>query len=157
MTALDFAIYPAAGVAAVGFFFLLKFAARTFGAVHAQAARAAFAGLDRFTPAEILVYLNSAIAFDPQQRRIAIWEKRSGARLVGNSSVGAWLSGAVHSDVGDHTVVTPMVHLYAKPDDPVPFFKVGVLEAGDCIVWRDHLSRAFGAAKGRDAVGAKPT
>jgi len=153
MTAPDFAIYPAAAAAAVGFVFLLRFAARRFGGAHAATARAAFAALDDFTAAEMLVYLGSAIAFDPRRGRIAIWEKRSGARLVGASSVGAWLSGAVHSDVGDHTVVTPMVHLYAKAGDPEPFFKVGVLAARDCVAWRGHLSRAFGAAKGRDGVG----
>ena len=153
MSALDFAIYPAAGAAAVGFFFLLRFAARRFGAAHAQTASAAFVGLDDFNPADMLIYLGSAIAFDPQHKRIAIWEKRSGARLVGASSVGAWLSGTVHSEVGDHTVATPMIHLYARPNDPAPFFKVGVLAARDCIVWRDHLTRAFGAAKGREGAG----
>lgn len=145
-------IYGGGFAVAIGFFFFVKWAAAKFGTTNLPTAKAAFAGLPDFSAGDVLVYLGSAIAFDPQRKRVAIWEKKSGARIVDRREVGAWHSGVLLTVVLNRTTATPMVQLYAKAASESPFFKVGVLDKKRCPVWAKHLSAAFGADKDREVA-----
>lgn len=144
---LIFIVAPASAVALI---YGLRWAAKRFrfGGSNLAAAMTAFEGLGAFEPAETLCYFDSAIAFDPKKRRVAVWEKKTGARLVEPREVGAWHSGVLTTLVLGRGTTTPMVQLFAKGSSR-PFFKVGVVDPEDCKDWTKHLSAAFGADKGR--------
>ena len=103
-----------------------------------------------FHPAAMNTYLGSSIGYDPVRNRVAIWEKRGGARLVDPNGVGAWHSGMLLTVVLNRTTTTPMIQLYARDYDTKPFFKVGVLKETDAAAWRDRLQAAFGIEKERE-------
>ena len=97
-----------------------------------------------------------AIGYDPVRNRIAIWEKRGGARLVDPSGVAAWHSGMLLTIVLNRTTATPMIQLYARKTDTKPFFKVGVVKETDAAAWRDRLQAAFGIEKGARVMLSTP-
>lgn len=148
----DILIYGGVFAVAIAFYFGLRWSAKKFGAPNAEAARAAFAALPGFTPADILTYFGSAITQDDVTGRIAIWEKSTGARLVAPAEVGAWHSGTLLTVILNRTTATPMVQLFARADDDKPFFKVGVLDKKDCVAWETRLAKAFGAEKDREVA-----
>lgn len=143
-------IYAACAMAALALFFGTKAAAAKFGPANEGVARQEFARMGDFDPAAINTYLGSAIGYDPVRNRIAIWEKRGGARLVDPGGVGAWHAGMLLTVVLNRTTATPMIQLYARNSDTRPFFKVGVLKETDAAAWRDRLQAAFGPSKERD-------
>ncbi|MDP3495432.1 MAG: hypothetical protein Q8R82_20175, partial [Hyphomonadaceae bacterium] len=75
-------IYVGVGLAALAFFFGLRAAAAKFGPAQEGVARKAFEQMRDFHPGAMNTYLNSSIGYDPVRNRVAIWEKRGGARLV---------------------------------------------------------------------------
>lgn len=150
MSLSDIAIYGGVFAVAIGFWFLLRWSAATFGGSSAGAASADFAVLPGFSPTDVLAYLGSAIGWDEGSVRIAIWEKEGGARLVDPAGVGAWHSGTLVTFVLTRATATPMVQLFAQADDEKPFFKVGVVDAGQCAVWEQRLARAFGEERNRE-------
>lgn len=152
MDATEIAIYAGVAIVAISIALLARAAAGKFGRTHLKAATAAFKNLTDFTPNNVLVYLGSAIAFDQARNRIAIWEKRSGARLVKSNEVEAWHSGTLLTVILWRTTATPMVQLYAGADDTKPFFKVGVLDGQDCATWSERLAAVFGANRNREVA-----
>jgi hypothetical protein len=152
MDAMEIAIYAGVAIVAISIALLARAAAGAFGRTHLKTATAAFAILTDFTSYDILIYLGSAIAFDPARNRIAIWEKRAGARLVKSDEVGAWHSGTLLTVIFWRTTATPMVQLYAGADDTKPFFKVGVLDGKDCTTWSQHLAATFGSDRNREVA-----
>lgn len=143
-------IYVGCGLAALALFFGTKAAAAKFGPANESIARKEFERMRDFHPGAMNTYLGSSISYDPLRNRIAIWEKRSGARLVAPNGVGAWHAGMLLTVVLNRTTTTPMIQLYARETDTVPFFKVGVLKETDAAAWRDRLQAAFGRSKERD-------
>jgi len=143
-------IYAGVGLAALALYFGLRAAAEKFGPAQQEVARKAFEQMPDFDPGAMNTYLNSAIGYDPVRNRIAIWEKRGGARLVDPSGVAAWHSGMLLTIVLNRTTATPMIQLYARDTDTKPFFKVGVVKETDAAAWRDRLQAAFGVEKERE-------
>jgi hypothetical protein len=152
MDATEIAIYAGVAIVAISIALLARPVAGWFGRTHLKTATAAFTNLTDFTPSDILIYLGSAIAFDPARNRIAIWRKRAGARLVKSDEVGAWHSGTLLTVILWRTTATPMVQLYAGADDAKPFFKVGVLDGKDCTIWSKHLAATFGSDRIREVA-----
>lgn len=144
-------VFGGAAIFFCAIYFGTRALAAHFGGANKEAARAALAALPGFNPDDLLVYLGSAIAYDPAAKRVAIWEKKTGARLVDAGEVGAWHAGVLVSVVGGRTTTTPMVQLYAAPRAK-PFFKVGVLNERDCAPWRTRLADLFGAEKQIDVA-----
>lgn len=130
----------------------MRWAATKFGGRNLALAQTAFASLPGFAAKHMLIYLDSAVAYDDARKRIAIWEKASGARQVEPAEVGAWHSGVLLSVVLSRTTATPMLQLYPAADAARPFFKVGVLDARQCPVWATRLATAFGAEKDRETA-----
>ncbi len=128
----------------------LRAIAKKVGSGGLAEASAAFSTLVGFKPDDVLIYLNSAIAWDGSSGGVAIWEKATGARRVSPGEVGAWHSGTLLTLVIGRTTATPMVQLFGKPGDVKPFFKVGVLDQTVCPVWAERLGKAFGADRERD-------
>ena len=143
-------IYAGVGLAALAFYFGLRAAAEKFGPAQQDVARKAFEQMRDFNPGAMNTYLNSAIGYDPVRNRVAIWEKRGGARLVDPDGVAAWHSGMLLTVVLSRTTATLMIQLYARGTDTKPFFKVGVLKETDAAAWRDRLQAAFGVEKERE-------
>lgn len=152
MDATEIAIYAGVAIVAISIALLARAAASKFGKTHLKAATAAFTNLTDFAPKDVLVYLGSAIAFDPTRNRVAIWEKQAGARLVKSDEVGAWHSGTLLTVILWRTTATPMVQLYTGADDAKPFFKVGVLDGQDCTTWSGHLAAVFGSDRNREVA-----
>jgi hypothetical protein len=150
MTTLEITIYVVVGLVGLAIFFGTKWLAKKFGAANQDEAGAAFDEIDGFETAAILTYLGSSIAYDAEQNRIAIWEKKSGARLIDSNGVGSWHSGTLLTLILDRTTATPMVQLFVGASDQKPFFKVGVVDETDCDVWREILATAFGREKNRE-------
>ncbi|MCA3717764.1 hypothetical protein [Brevundimonas sp.] len=142
-------IFAVVAASSVGFFVLLKVLAAKVGGANLESARTAFGALDGFTPSDILIYLGSAIAFDAGTTVVAIWEKGPGARIVDVAEVDTWHCGELLTTALDETTSSLMVQLYGANAES-PFFKVGVLRKPDIVVWRLHLSEAFGADKERE-------
>jgi len=142
-------IYAGVGLAALALFFGTRAAAKKFGPAQEDIARKAFEQMRDFNPGVMNTYLNSAIGYDTVRNRIAIWEKRGGARLVEPSEIAAWHSGMLLTVVLSRTTATPMIQLYACETDTRPFFKVGVVKETDAAAWRDRLQAAFGIEKER--------
>lgn len=152
---LDVLIYGGVALAAAGVFLGARYLAATLGTANRAQAQAAFAALGDFSAGDVLIYLNSAIAYDAGANAVAIWEKGEGGRRVAATEVGAWHSGRLLTVIpGGRTTDTPMVQLYTGARDTRPFFKVGVLNKNDCPRWSAHLAAAFGAEKGH-ALEAK--
>lgn len=143
-------IYVGGGLAAIALYFGIMAAAEKFGPANEGVARKAFEQMRDFNPGAMNTYLGSSIGYDPVRNRIAIWEKRGGARLVDPNGVGAWHSGMLLTVVLNRTTATPMIQLYARATDSKPFFKVGVLKETDAAAWRDRLQAAFGGKKERE-------
>ncbi len=143
-------IFVGCGLAALALFFGTKLAAAKFGPANESIARKEFELMRDFHPGAMNTYLGSSIGYDPVRNRIAIWEKRGGARLVDPNGVGAWHSGMLLTLVLNRTTATPMIQLYARETDIRPFFKVGVLKQTDAAAWRDRLQAAFGGEKERE-------
>ncbi len=143
-------IYAGVGLAALALYFGTRAAAEKFGPARQDIARKAFEQMRDFNPGVMNTYLNSAIGYDPVRNRIAIWEKRGGARLVDPSGVAAWHSGMLLTVVLTRTTATPMLQLFAYETDTRPFFKVGVVKETDAAAWRDRLQAAFGIEKERE-------
>ena len=143
-------IYAGAGLAALAFYFGLRAAAEKFGPANESIARKAFEQMRDFNPGAMNTYLGSSIGYDPVRNRVAIWEKRGGARLVDPGGVAAWHSGILLTVVLSRTTATRMIQLYAHETDSKPFFKVGVLKETDAAAWRDRLQAAFGGNKERE-------
>ncbi len=143
-------IYAACAIAALALFFGTKAAAAKFGPANESIARKEFEQMRDFHPGAINTYLGSSIGYDPVRNRVAIWEKRGGARLVDPNGVSAWHSGMLLTVVLNRTTATPMIQLYARTSDTKPFFKVGVLKETDAASWRDRLQAAFGGEKERE-------
>jgi hypothetical protein len=152
VTTPEIIIYTVVAMVGLGIFFGTKFLARKFGAGNQDAASAAFDEIGEFEAGAILTYLGSSIAYDAGRNSIAIWEKKSGARLVDPEGVGAWHSGTLLTIVLSRTTTTPMVQLFARADDEKPFFKVGVVDESDCEEWREILATAFGADMEREVA-----
>lgn len=144
-------VFGVVGAIAIGFFVLIKVLVAKAGSANLDKARSAFHALSSFEPSDILVYLGSAISVDRSTGNIAIWEKKSGARIVGAHEVGAWHCGELLSTVMGETTSSLMVQLYATNSE-APLFKVGVLKKQDLQIWREHLSKAFGANKERGSA-----
>ncbi len=144
------AIYGGTAIAGLALFFGMKWAAKKFGAGNLDTAHEAFSALPGFEPSDVLVYLGSAIAWDEETGRIAIWEKSGGARLVDPAGVGSWHSGTLLTVVLNRTTATPMVQLFSGAHDAAPFFKVGVLDQKVCPVWEERLAAAFGDGGNRE-------
>lgn len=142
-------LFVCAAIAAFALFFGTKAAAAKFGPANEAVARKEFDRMRDFHPAAMNTYLGSAIGYDPVRNRVAIWEKRGGARLVDPNGVGAWHAGMLLTVVLNRTTTTPMIQLYAREGDTKPFFKVGVLKETDAAAWRDRLQAAFGIEKER--------
>lgn len=141
-------VFAAVAAFSVGFFVLLKVLAAKVGGANLESARTGFGALDGFMPSDILIYLGSAIAFDAGTTVVAVWEKGRGARIVDVAEVDAWHCGELLTTALDETTSSLMVQLYGA-NSKSPFFKVGVLRKPDIVVWRRHLSEAFGADKER--------
>lgn len=143
-------IYVGCGLAALALFFGTKAAAAKFGPANEGIARKEFEQMRDFHPAAMNTYLGSSIGYDPVRNRVAIWEKRGGARLVDPNGVAVWHAGMLLTVVLNRTTTTPMIQLYARDTDTKPFFKVGVLKETDAAAWRDRLQAAFGIEKERE-------
>lgn len=143
-------IFIATGLAGLSLFFGIRLLAEKVGPANEAVARAALARMPNFEPGPVHAYLGSAIGYDPVRNLVGIWEKHGGARLVDPDGVAAWHSGMLLTQVLNRTTATPMIQLYARPQDRRPFFKVGVLKETDCAAWRDRLQAAFGAGKERE-------
>jgi hypothetical protein len=142
-------IYVATFAAAAALYFGLRWAAARFGGANEGVARLAFHDLPDFDAGRVQAYMDSAIGFDAERRRIAIWEKKGGARLIDPGGVSEWHSGVLLTQVAHRTTATPMIQLYSRSDRK-PFFKVGVVDKRVCVEWRDYLAAAFGAKKERE-------
>jgi len=152
VTTLEVIVYVVVALVGLAIFFGTKFLARKFGAGNRTTAEAAFDELPDFDVQATLVYLGSAIGYDVERNKVAIWEKVGGARLVDPAGVGAWHSGLLLTAVLTRTTATPMVQLFAGPNDEKPFFKVGVVDESDCDTWREILATAFGTGREREAA-----
>jgi hypothetical protein len=150
MDVVTIGVFVGVGAVGLAFAWFLRSMAAKVGGANRAVADAAFSGVKGFASTNSLIYLGSAIAYDASRKRVAIWEQKSGARLVDPAEVGAWHSGTLLTVILNRTTATPMVQLFRSPDDVQPFFKVGVLNAKDCEVWRERLSAAFGADKDRE-------
>jgi hypothetical protein len=142
-------IYGITFAVGIAIFFGTKWAAARFGGANEGVARAAFDELDGFGAGPVQAYLGSAIGYDETTRRIAIWEKKGGARLVDPNGVSEWHSGVLLTQVAHRTTATPMIQLYSRASHK-PFFKVGVVDKRVCEDWREYLSASFGAKKERE-------
>ena len=80
MDAAEIAIYAVVAIVASSIALFARAAASKFGRTHLKAATSAFTNLTDFTPKDVLVYLGSAIAFDPT--RVVSLSGRSGPAPV---------------------------------------------------------------------------